>query len=129
MDLTFSDAQGKQEGQVRALKSFVAKKVDAIILAPDIETGWDQVLQSVKQAKIPVVLVDRGVNVKDESLYTTLIASDFVAEGRRAGDPAELVADNGEILATLSWRPERDDLEGIVRDALAWERKLAEMGR
>ncbi len=50
-------------------------------------------------------------------------------EGRRAGDPAELVADNGEILATLSWRPERDDLEGIVRDALAWERKLAEMGR
>ena len=50
-------------------------------------------------------------------------------EGRRAGDPAELVADNGKILATLSWRPERDDLEGIVRDALAWERKLAEMGR
>ncbi|APX65168.1 UDP-glucose 4-epimerase GalE [Sphingomonas sp. gentR] len=50
-------------------------------------------------------------------------------EGRRAGDPAELVADNGAILATLSWRPERDDLEGIVRDALAWERKLAEMGR
>ncbi|MBB4608011.1 UDP-glucose 4-epimerase GalE [Sphingomonas yabuuchiae] len=50
-------------------------------------------------------------------------------EGRRAGDPAELVADNGAILATLSWQPERDDLEGIVRDALAWERKLAEMGR
>jgi len=50
-------------------------------------------------------------------------------EGRRAGDPAELVADNGAILATLPWRPERDDLEGIVRDALAWERKLAEMGR
>ncbi|WP_347092638.1 UDP-glucose 4-epimerase GalE [Sphingomonas parapaucimobilis] len=50
-------------------------------------------------------------------------------EGRRAGDPAELVADNGAILATLPWRPKRDDLEGIVRDALAWERKLAEMGR
>ncbi|MDQ1229239.1 UDP-glucose 4-epimerase GalE [Sphingomonas sp. SORGH_AS_0879] len=50
-------------------------------------------------------------------------------EGRRAGDPAELVADNGAILSTLAWRPERDDLDGIVRDALAWERKLAEMGR
>lgn len=50
-------------------------------------------------------------------------------EGRRAGDPAELVADNGAILAALPWRPERDDLDGIVRDALAWERKLAEMGR
>lgn len=50
-------------------------------------------------------------------------------EGRRAGDPAELVADNGAILAALPWRPERDDLDGIVRDALAWERKLAEMGK
>ena len=47
-------------------------------------------------------------------------------EGRRAGDPAELVADNSAILAALPWRPARDDLEGIVRDALAWERKLAE---
>jgi UDP-glucose 4-epimerase len=50
-------------------------------------------------------------------------------EGRRAGDPAELVADNAAILAALPWRPERDDLELIVRDALAWERKLGEMGR
>ena len=50
-------------------------------------------------------------------------------EGRRAGDPAALVADNQAILATLPWRPERDDLDTIVRDALAWERKLGEMGR
>ncbi len=50
-------------------------------------------------------------------------------EQRRAGDPAELVADNRAILAALPWRPERDDLDLIVRDALAWERKLAEMGR
>ncbi|QNE32166.1 UDP-glucose 4-epimerase GalE [Sphingomonas sp. NBWT7] len=50
-------------------------------------------------------------------------------EGRRAGDPAELVADNSAILAALDWRPKRADLDGIVRDALAWERKLAEMGK
>jgi UDP-glucose 4-epimerase len=50
-------------------------------------------------------------------------------EGRRPGDPAELVADNAAILATIDWKPERDDLDTIVRDALAWERKLAEMGR
>ena len=49
-------------------------------------------------------------------------------EGRRAGDPAELVADNSAILATLPWRPQRDDLDTIVQDALAWERKLAERG-
>ncbi|WP_066776449.1 UDP-glucose 4-epimerase GalE [Sphingomonas sp. CCH5-D11] len=50
-------------------------------------------------------------------------------EGRRAGDPAELVADNSAILAALDWQPKRADLDGIVRDALAWERKLAEMGK
>jgi UDP-glucose 4-epimerase len=47
-------------------------------------------------------------------------------EGRRAGDPDALVADNGAILAALPWRPQHDDLDGIVRDALAWERTLAE---
>jgi UDP-glucose 4-epimerase len=47
-------------------------------------------------------------------------------EGRRAGDPDALVADNSKILSTLPWRPKHDDLEGIVKDALAWERKLGE---
>ncbi|WP_341208124.1 UDP-glucose 4-epimerase GalE [uncultured Sphingomonas sp.] len=47
-------------------------------------------------------------------------------QGRRPGDPGELVADNSAILQTIEWTPKRDDLEGIVRDALAWERKLAE---
>jgi UDP-glucose 4-epimerase len=47
-------------------------------------------------------------------------------EGRRAGDPDALVADNSKILSTLPWRPKHDDLEGIVKDALAWERGLAE---
>jgi UDP-glucose 4-epimerase len=49
-------------------------------------------------------------------------------EGRRAGDPDVLVADNGKILATLPWRPGLDDLDTIVAHALAWERKLAERG-
>jgi len=47
-------------------------------------------------------------------------------EGRRAGDPDALVADNSAILATLPWRPQHADLDKIVRDALAWERALAE---
>ena len=49
-------------------------------------------------------------------------------EPRRAGDPDALVADNSRILATLPWRPKRDDLDTIVADALAWERKLADRG-
>ena len=63
--------------------------------------------------------VDRVTNMTIERRF----------EGRRAGDPAALVADNAAILRTLPWRPERDDLDGIVRDALAWERSLAERGR
>jgi UDP-glucose 4-epimerase len=63
--------------------------------------------------------VDRVTNVRVERKM----------EGRRAGDPAELVANNAAILATIDWTPARADLDGIVRDALAWERKLAEMGR
>src|SRR5947208_9351100 len=86
IDLRFSDAQQKQENQIKALRAFVAQQVDAIILAPVVETGWEPVLKEVKRAKIPVILVDRGIKVSDESLYTTLIASDFVQEGRMAGE-------------------------------------------
>ena len=84
--LKYVNAQGKQENQIKALKSFVAQGVDAIILAPKTKSGWDTVLREVKAAKIPIVLVDRGIKTTDESLYETLIASDFVAEGRMAGE-------------------------------------------
>ena len=84
--LRFADAQQKQENQIKALRAFVAQKVKAIILAPVVETGWEPVLTEVKQAGIPVVLVDRGIKVTDDSLYATLIASDFVEEGRMAGE-------------------------------------------
>lgn len=47
-------------------------------------------------------------------------------EPRRAGDPPELIADNRAILDALPWRPARDNLDDIIADALAWERKLAE---
>ena len=49
-----------------------------------------------------------------------------VFEGRRAGDPPELVAGNARLLETLDWRPAYADIDRIVGDALAWERKLAE---
>jgi simple sugar transport system substrate-binding protein len=84
--LKFSDAQGKQENQIKAVRGFIAQGVDAIILAPVVETGWEPVLHEAKRAHIPVVLVDRGIKVNDESLFSTLIASDFIAEGRMAGE-------------------------------------------
>ena len=85
VNLKSVDAQGSQEKQIATLKSFVTQGVDAIILAPKTENGWDPVLREIKRANIPVILVDRGVSAPEE-LYTTLIASDFVAEGRMAGE-------------------------------------------
>ncbi len=83
--LRFSDAQQKQENQIKALRSFIAQRVDVIAFSPVVETGWETVLREAKAAKIPVILTDRAVEVSDESLYLTLMGSDFVEEGRKAG--------------------------------------------
>lgn len=84
IELKFADAQQKQENQIKAIRSFIAQKVDVIAFSPVVETGWETVLQEAKRAKIPVILTDRAVDVKDDSLYTCFIGSDFVEEGRRA---------------------------------------------
>ena len=84
IDLKFSDAQQKQENQIRAIRSFIAQGVDAIVVAPVVETGWKPVLQEAQRAGIPVVIVDRNMALDDDSLYLTRIASDFVEEGRKA---------------------------------------------
>jgi len=84
IDLRFADAQQKQENQIKAIRSFIAQKVDVIAFSPVVETGWDTVLQEAKAAKIPVILTDRSVSA-DPSLYVGLIGSDFVEEGRKAG--------------------------------------------
>jgi len=85
IELKFSDAQQKQENQIKAIRSFIAQKVDVIGLSPVVESGWDTVLQEAKAAHIPVILTDRAVDSKDTSLYVTFMGSDFVEEGRRAG--------------------------------------------
>lgn len=91
IDLTFVDAQQKQENQIRALRDFVSQDMDVIAFSPVIETGWDQVLQEIKDSGIPVVLVDRTVDTTVEDPFVTWIGSDFRAEGVTAG---EWVAEN-----------------------------------
>lgn len=85
IDLKFADAQQKQENQIKALRSFIAQGVDAILLAPVVATGWDSVLEEAKEAEIPVVLLDRMVDASDD-LYLTAVGSDLVHEGRVAGE-------------------------------------------
>ncbi|WP_055525614.1 ABC transporter substrate-binding protein [Streptomyces graminilatus] len=90
-DLKFSDAQQKQENQISAIRSYITQGVDVIAFSPVVVTGWDAVLKEAKAKKIPVVLTDRSVETSDDSLYVTLVGSDFTDEGRRAGKMLEKV--------------------------------------
>ena len=85
INLKFSDAQQKQENQIKAIRSYIQQKVDVIAFSPVVETGWDTVLLEAKRAHIPVILTDRAVDSKDTSLYESFLGSDFVAEGEKAG--------------------------------------------
>lgn len=82
--LLFEDARQIQENQIMAVRRFIQQRVDYIVLMPLSETGWDSVLQEARDAGIPVILVDRMVDVEDDSLYAAHVGSDFYAQGRKA---------------------------------------------
>ena len=83
-ELLFDNAKQRQENQLLAIRNFIQEDVDYIVLAPIMESGWDDVLQEAKEAEIPVIIVDRQIDVADEDLYTCWVGSDFRAEGERA---------------------------------------------
>jgi ABC-type sugar transport system substrate-binding protein len=84
--LKFSDGEGKQEVQIAAVKTFITQQVDAIVIAPIVETGWEPVLQEAKAAKIPVIISDRTLKVDDPRLYACFVGSDFKTEGKMVAD-------------------------------------------
>lgn len=86
IELKFSDAQQKQENQIKAIRSYIQQGVDIIAFSPVVATGWDAVLNEAKAAGIPVVLTDRAVDSKDDSLYVSFLGSDFIKEGEKAGN-------------------------------------------
>ncbi|MEM9080526.1 MAG: ABC transporter substrate-binding protein [Verrucomicrobiota bacterium] len=84
-ELKFVDGQGKQENQIQGISSLILQRVDAIILAPIVETGWDNVLKKAQQAKIPVLILDRSIQ-SDDSLYEGYIGADTYEEAVKAAD-------------------------------------------
>lgn len=86
IELKFTDAQQKQENQIKAIRSYIQQKVDVIAFSPVVESGWDTVLKEAKDANIPVILTDRAVDSADTTLYATFLGSDFVEEGKKAGE-------------------------------------------
>jgi simple sugar transport system substrate-binding protein len=119
--LKFSDAQQKQENQIKAIRSYIQQKVDVIAFSPVVESGWETVLKEAKDAKIPVILTDRAVDSKDTTLYKTFLGSDFTEEGKKAGqwlveeyksstDPVNIV----ELQGTTGSAPANDRKAGFA---------------
>ena len=116
VELKFSDAQQKQENQIKAIRSLIAQRVDVIGVAPLTETGWEEVFREAKEAGIPIILVDRRAAVPSD-LYATLMGSDFLEEGRNA---ARIMAEltNGEariveLVGTPDSAPANDRYKGF----------------
>ena len=122
IDLRFSDAQQKEENQIKAIRSFIAQGVDVIAFSPVVETGFEPVLQEAKKAGIPVVLSDRAVKVSDPTLYKCFIGSDFVEEGRRAANEVLKLTDGkagvAELVGTVGSAPAIDRAKGF-REVMA----------
>jgi ABC-type sugar transport system substrate-binding protein len=120
VELRFSNAQQKQENQIQAIRSLIAQKVDVIGVAPIVETGWTAVFQEAKDAGIPIILVDRRAAVHRD-LYVTLMGSDFLEEGRKAGrimvDLTDGQANIVELQGTSGSAPANDRYVGF-RDIL-----------
>ncbi|MEJ4044008.1 MULTISPECIES: galactofuranose ABC transporter, galactofuranose-binding protein YtfQ [unclassified Erwinia] len=121
--LKIADGQQKQENQIKAVRSFIAQGVDAIFIAPVVQTGWEPVLEEAKDAKIPVFLLDRAIVVKDKSLYQAVVTADNVYEGKligdwlvkeQAGKPCNVVELQGTVGASVAIDRKKGFAEAIA---------------
>ena len=116
VELIFSDGQQRQENQIRAIRTFIAQRVDVIGVSPVVETGWDSVFKEAKDAGIPIILVDRRADVPD-NLYTTYLGSDFIEEGKNAARVmVDLLEGEGkivELVGTIGSAPAIDRAAGF----------------
>ncbi|MDR3165341.1 MAG: ABC transporter substrate-binding protein [Synergistaceae bacterium] len=85
IDLRFVDGQQKQENQIKALRDFITQGVDVIGFSPVVESGWDEVIEEINDAGIPLILSDRTTDIKGDDYYVTWMGSNFIEEGRNAG--------------------------------------------
>jgi ABC-type sugar transport system substrate-binding protein len=116
VELLFSDAQQKPENQIKAIRTFIAQRVDVIGVSPLVETGWESVFQEAKEAGIPIVVVDRRADVP-EDLYAAYLGSNFLEEGRNAGRVmVDLLGGKGnvvELVGTIDSAPANDRYIGF----------------
>jgi ABC-type sugar transport system substrate-binding protein len=124
IDLNFKDAGGDPEKQIADVHSFIDARVSVIAFAPVVETGWGDVLRRARDAKIPVVITDRLIDEKDDTLWASSIGAEFAAEGNLAAlylendYPTSVRAVNVvQILGVTGATPTRQRAEGFAATA------------
>lgn len=115
--LVYTDAAGSAAKQVADVNSMIAQKVDVIFLSPREEKPLIPAVMAAKRAGIPLFLIDRGVDptlAKAGVDYVTFIGSDFLKEGRTAGEAVvKITGGKGTII----------ELEGSTGSSPANDRK------
>jgi ABC-type sugar transport system substrate-binding protein len=117
IELLFRDGEQRQENQIKAIREFIEKKVDVIAFSANVESGWGEVLREAKAAGIPVFIIDRPVDEKDESLWVNLMGSDFLEEGRRSAQWLVKYMDTDQPVNIV-------ELQGTIGSAPAIDRKI-----
>ena len=131
VSLMMDNANQKQENQINAIRRFIAYRMDVIAFSPIVEEGWDNVLTEARQAGIPVILVDRMIQTKEEGLYLSQIGADFYKEGVMAAEYLLKKADDMgrdrlrivEITGTENSTPMRQRHEGFM-DTVAGDGRM-----
>lgn len=119
-ELVTTDAQGQTSKQVSDVEDLIARRVDAIFLAPREFEGLAPALQAAKKANIPVILVDREAAGTAGQDYVAFLGSNFIEQGRRAAewlakhtnDKASIV----ELTGTAGSSVARDRSDGFKQE-------------
>ena len=86
-ELIFNDANQQQHLQIQAMRDFITQGVDYIVFAPIVETGWDSIMEEIADAGIPVVMIDRTIDMDNqEDYFMTWITNNFEEEGVDAAE-------------------------------------------
>ena len=82
VELTYSD--NETDRQVNDIQNLISDGVDLLVIAAIDGEALNTVMDEAADAGIPVIIVDRMVDVSDDSLYTAWVGSNFKLEGQKA---------------------------------------------
>lgn len=111
----------RAERQVTAVRDFIIAGADLIVLSPNTETGWDEVLDEARESGIFVVILDRMIETSDDSLFTAWVGSDFQRQGYMAAEALATV-----LYTDMGLRPDENVNIVTIQGTLD---SLAQIGR